>query len=74
MPVGDRRVLEENRAYVNLSPYGEPQLGKRGLYRQLGGESETPDDEQALLWVLNGSDGGTRCSTSPRGRACRSSR
>ena len=50
-------ILEENRAYVNQSPYGEPQLGKRGLYRHLGGESKTPVDEQALLWVLNGSDG-----------------
>ena len=35
-------ILEENRTYVNLSPYGEPQLGKRGLYRHLGGDSETP--------------------------------
>ncbi len=50
-------ILEENRTYVNQSPYGEPQLGKRGLYRHLGGDSETQVDEQALLWVLNGSDG-----------------
>ncbi len=26
-------VLETNRTMINLSPYGEPQLGKRGLYR-----------------------------------------
>jgi aminopeptidase-like protein len=50
-------ILEENRTYVNQSPYGEPQLGRRGLYRHLGGDSETQVDEQALLWVLNGSDG-----------------
>jgi aminopeptidase-like protein len=50
-------ILEENRTYVNQSPYGEPQLGKRGLYRHLDGDSEAPVDEKALLWALNGSDG-----------------
>jgi len=42
---------------VNLTPYGEPQLGRRGLYRSAGGAVATPDDERALLWVLNLSDG-----------------
>ncbi len=51
-------MLETNRRYLNLSPYGEPQLGRRGLYRSAGGAVATPDDERALLWVLNGSDGG----------------
>jgi aminopeptidase-like protein len=50
-------VLETNRRYVNLSPFGEPQLGRRGLYRSAGGAVETPEDERALLWVLNQSDG-----------------
>jgi aminopeptidase-like protein len=50
-------VLETNRRCTNLSPYGEPQLGKRGLYRSAGGAVATPDDERALLWVLNLSDG-----------------
>ena len=50
-------VLDSNRRYVNLSPYGEPQLGRRGLYRSAGGAVATPDDERALLWVLNASDG-----------------
>jgi aminopeptidase-like protein len=50
-------VLETNRTYVNRSPYGEPQLGRRGLYRSAGGAVDTPDDERALLWVLNLSDG-----------------
>ncbi len=50
-------VLETNRTCVNLSPYGEPQLGRRGLYRTSGGAVESPDDERALLWVLNLSDG-----------------
>jgi aminopeptidase-like protein len=50
-------VLESNRRCRNLSPYGEPQLGRRGLYRSAGGAVATPDDERALLWVLNQSDG-----------------
>jgi len=50
-------VLESNRTYTNLSPFGEPQLGRRGLYRSAGGAVETPDDERALLWVLNQGDG-----------------
>ena len=45
---------EGNATYVNLNPKGEPQLGKRGLYRTVGGGSFT---EGALLWVLNLSDG-----------------
>ena len=50
-------VLEGNRAYLNLSPVGEPQLGRRGLYGSLGGASGGRADELALLWVLNQSDG-----------------
>ena len=50
-------VLETNRTCMNLSPYGEPQLGRHGLYRASGGAVESPDDERALLWVLNLSDG-----------------
>ena len=50
-------VLETNCAYVNLSPHGEPQLGRRGLYRASGGAVARPQEEAALLWVLNLSDG-----------------
>lgn len=50
-------VLETNRTCINLSPYGEPQLGRRGLYRSAGGAVARPEDERALLWVLNQSDG-----------------
>lgn len=46
------RALEENRTYVSLNSKCEPQLGKRGLYTSLFGA-----EEQALLWVLNQSDG-----------------
>jgi aminopeptidase-like protein len=50
-------ILDRNRTYVNLSPYGEPQLGKRGLYESLGGRSDAKDAQLAMLWVLNLSDG-----------------
>jgi aminopeptidase-like protein len=50
------QVLEHNRGYVNLSPYGEPQLGKRGLYRATGGTA-IADLNLAMLWVLTLSDG-----------------
>jgi aminopeptidase-like protein len=49
-------VVEGDRRYRNLQPYGEPQLGKRGLYRAMGGTS-IPDLQFAMLWVLNLSDG-----------------
>jgi len=49
-------VLEGDRAYVNLAPHAEPQLGKRGLYRAVGG-TNIPDLNLAMLWVLNMSDG-----------------
>jgi len=50
-------ILDRNRTYVNLSPYGEPQLGRRGLYESLGGRSDAHDAQLAMLWVLNLSDG-----------------
>jgi aminopeptidase-like protein len=51
------RVLEDNRAYVNLNPKCEPQLGRRGLYSLLGGRTDAKRGEMAMLWVLNLSDG-----------------
>jgi len=50
-------VLEANRRYVNLSPKGEPQLGRRGLYGSIGGRSDAEERQMAMLWVLNQSDG-----------------
>lgn len=50
-------TLEGNRTYRNLNPHCEPQLGKRGLYRELGGYADAETRELALLWVLNLSDG-----------------
>jgi aminopeptidase-like protein len=50
-------VMERNAIYMNLCPKCEPQLGKRGIYRALGGLSDAGDVEMAMLWVLNLSDG-----------------
>lgn len=50
-------LLENNRTFVNLNPKCEPQLGKRGLYRAIGGQAGSEESEMAMLWVLNLSDG-----------------
>ncbi|WP_210520960.1 DUF4910 domain-containing protein [Hymenobacter terricola] len=50
-------VLDANRRYRNRSPYGEPQLGRRGLYKNVGGGLDGAAWQMALLWVLNLSDG-----------------
>jgi aminopeptidase-like protein len=49
-------IVDRNRTVTNLEPYGEPQLGRRGLYRAVGGSS-LPDLQMAMLWVLNLADG-----------------
>ncbi|GAB3779488.1 DUF4910 domain-containing protein [Nocardioides ungokensis] len=49
-------ILENDAAYLNLSPHGEPQLGKRGLYPTTGGRSAS-DTVMAMLWTLAYSDG-----------------
>ena len=51
-------VLERDRACLNLSPHGEPQLGKRGLYPTTGGRAAS-DAVMAMLWILACSDGRT---------------
>ncbi len=50
-------TLENNLYYKNIQPYCEPQLGRRGLYRDTGGTA-IADRESAILWLLNQSDGG----------------
>ena len=49
-------IVDRNRVRRNTEPYGEPQLGRRGLYDTLGG-LDVPDVQLAMLWVLNQSDG-----------------
>lgn len=43
--------------YRNTAPYGEPQLGRRGLYGAVGGAITSKSDEMAVLWMLAYSDG-----------------
>jgi aminopeptidase-like protein len=50
-------LLDRNQTYLNLKPFGEPQLGRRGLYAALGGRKGDNSAELAVLWVLNLSDG-----------------
>ena len=50
-------LLEGNLTYINMSPKGEPQLGKRGLYGSVGGQTHSVASQMAMLWVLNLSDG-----------------
>lgn len=50
-------VMENNKRFVNLHPKGEPQLGRRGLFKKIGGQSEAKAMQMALLWILNFSDG-----------------
>jgi aminopeptidase-like protein len=47
-------LVETNTIYRNLSPYGEPQLGRRGLYQSV---PDGTNPEAAYLWLLNLSDG-----------------
>jgi aminopeptidase-like protein len=51
------RTLDANLSLVNTSPFGEPQLGRRGLYPSLGGSKEADARAEAMLWILNQSDG-----------------
>jgi len=50
-------VLEGNRRLRSRVPDGEPQLGRRGLYSAIGGESDPQSLSRALLWVLQFADG-----------------
>jgi aminopeptidase-like protein len=52
-------VMDTDTRYARIDGRGEPQLGRRGLYRAISGQAEKPEAlRTALLWVLNLSDGG----------------
>lgn len=50
-------LIEKNHCYVNKFPFCEPQLGKRGLYPSLGSQKQTAFFVEAMMWVLNLTDG-----------------
>ena len=47
-------LAERDETFRNTAPWGEPQLGRRGLH---DGERAAGLDRMAILWVLNLSDG-----------------
>ena len=49
-------ALDADRIWINNAPMGEPQLGRRGLYHATGG-TNPKERENAILWILNQSDG-----------------
>jgi aminopeptidase-like protein len=51
------QVLERDTRFLNTEPFGEPQLGSRGLYAAIGGDKDSYDKNMAMLWLLNQSDG-----------------
>lgn len=51
-------ILDGNETFERVDGRGEPQLGRRGLYRAIGGQKEAGGATQMdLLWVLNLADG-----------------
>ncbi|MFM9938007.1 MAG: DUF4910 domain-containing protein [Hyphomicrobiaceae bacterium] len=52
-------VVDGNQIWRNTMPYGEPQLGRRGLYDAVDGVRPSEAERMAMLWVLNQADG--RC-------------
>lgn len=51
-------TAEQNRSYRRVDGRGEPQLGRRGLYRAIAGQSDGGGASQLdLLWFLNLADG-----------------
>jgi aminopeptidase-like protein len=51
-------LLDANWMYVRTDGRGEPQLGRRGLYRAIAGQKEAGGASQMdLLWLLNLADG-----------------
>ena len=52
--------INKKEKYLNLNPKCEPQLGKRGIYHELGGQENLMEQrkiEFAIFWILNLSDG-----------------
>jgi aminopeptidase-like protein len=50
-------ALEGNETYSATQPYGEPQLGKRGLYPSIGGPRAVEQTIADMMWLLNLCDG-----------------
>ena len=55
LPLEKNENLSEK--YISLNPKCEPQLGKRGLYRTIGGQNVSNIDEMSIFWLMCFSDG-----------------
>lgn len=51
------QLLELNDFYLNTQPFCEPQLGKRGLYHQIGGQPNRKKATRQMLHLLSFADG-----------------
>lgn len=49
--------LENNIFPISNCPSGEPQLGRRGLYRAFGERDDRGELQPAIMWLLNLADG-----------------
>ena len=49
--------MDQNRRFRSLAPEGEPQLGRRGIYRAIGGGGDPETRQYAMLWLLQAGDG-----------------
>jgi aminopeptidase-like protein len=50
-------IMEGDATVISKNQKGEPQLGKRGLYSEIGGKKDNSKLEEAMLWVLSFADG-----------------
>lgn len=50
-------TLERNRIWINQAPFGEPNLGRRGLMSTVGAKRDRSSLQAAIKWLLNLADG-----------------
>lgn len=50
-------MIDRDACYRNLQPFGEPQLGRRGLYAGVGARRNPGELQMAMLWLLALGDG-----------------
>ena len=57
--IKNKKNKKNDPVFKNLFPKCEPQLGKRGVYENIGGvkEQDSLKQKKAIQWILNLSDG-----------------